>query len=771
MSFRNLEERFNARVNDLYRGYNRKFEDGRPSDGINDDPLLTRRPGDSQLGLKQEGRSVPIVSSARDVKRLTLFTLSQRGLLFLAKQQLLQTGNIFQSTRFINPLFVIGNAIPFLHIRRSFRGTIDDTSVGTLKRIGQIQQETYTNLTGGGLTLTGLLSKIPVIGKTLSAASSGRSVGDGIYEYKYARPELKENDYFVYKMYLGRKSDNNTILSTIGKFSNFLKRFGIGRGVGSTSPSVLPSPLVGPLNYYGAVNTDGTYKTYLLETDGKKESFYASRDKTDYSNFLLASYRLTESGEPIRSGLLIEFTNELGTKTQYETDSIIKEYIDKQTETSYGVNETGTQVLGSDYKRTNLNGITDSLSENVRSNLINNSVESLEEQYNSTLEIKSALDENTEVSYGVSETGAPVLGSDYGRTRLNGAWSTNNQEPEDNTRTDLLNNSSETIRDKYDTSDRRLDVLDEIQNYQLQVDTEFQEESSGLIERQPFIKYFTPDDTQVILSREATNAAQLGRAAGNRKIKYLKDPLNEPYEGVNVLDRYRNLRTLDGTGREKEDDIITVSFAMGNNNHVQFRAFIRDLDQSMSPEYKPYQYIGRIEKFIYYLSVERTVNFKLDILAFSKDELDIVWNRINYMTSLVFPHSVNRGILQPNILRMTIGNVYVDQPAYITNMSVNFNEITESWDIDREVPIGATLSLSMNLIEKNTKTANEAFYGINERRIPEGEDEPPLGFTPAPDVPESQLPPPQAPTQTQPTTQPIRNFSLTDQGNPDNFGV
>jgi hypothetical protein len=38
----------------------------------------------------------------------------------------------------------------------------------------------------------------------------------------------------------------------------------------------------------------------------------------------------------------------------------------------------------------------------------------------------------------------------------------------------------------------------------------------------------------------------------------------------------------------------------------------------------------------------------------------------------------------------------------------------ESWDIDEQVPMGATVSLKFVLIEKKTKIAGSPFYAITE---------------------------------------------------------
>jgi hypothetical protein len=252
--------------------------------------------------------------------------------------------------------------------------------------------------------------------------------------------------------------------------------------------------------------------------------------------------------------------------------------------------------------------------------------------------------------------------------------------------------------------------------------TDFDEEVSPVPPR-PFLKYFIGDDASIrsrgqeadgtINARDLANAIPRDANGTRKKISYIRDPLNDDKfdPDKKVLPFYNALSTIEKDGRQ--DDAIVVSFAMGNDNHVQFRAFITDLTQSANPEYKPYQYIGRIEKFISYVTVQRTISFKLKVLAFSKDELQIVWERLNYLNSFVFPYGFDKGILQPNIIRATIGAVYKDHPMYITGMNINFSDY--SWDIDNEVPIAADVDIQATLIEKNTAYANKGFFGWVER--------------------------------------------------------
>lgn len=200
----------------------------------------------------------------------------------------------------------------------------------------------------------------------------------------------------------------------------------------------------------------------------------------------------------------------------------------------------------------------------------------------------------------------------------------------------------------------------------------------------------------------------------------ISDPLNLARKNKGTSTNiYSDLQTETSVKDEKIEDIIMVSFKMGRDEPVQFRAFIKDIQQSVQSTPREYQYIGRTEKFISYGTVQRKVTFKLDVIAFSQNELPIVWKRINYLTGLLFPYGINRGILQPNIIYLTIGKLYTAQPGYVTSINTRFNETAESWDIDpsRQVPIAATTDIDFTIIEKRTALATSPFYAINEQPI------------------------------------------------------
>lgn len=587
MAFKNLADLYNEKVKGLYGAATMKFDNGKPSKGFNDDPLIVRKPGKGYWTFA-EGRGLPISSTIQDTKRITLFTLSKRGILFLAKQQLLQTGNTFEHTRIINPAFAVANTVPFVHIKRNLRplevggkvgnllGRIGiktdttDKSPSGLSKIAQLQQETYDKLSRGqtskslGKTFKDLIKKIPVIGQTVSAISANRSVGEKT-DWKLSRPEL-----------------NGYIYDIMNQPSGYKFKFG------------------------------------KFDTEAPK-----------YRNF----YTEADAYSKIKGGR--------GDSDRVLTGSPAEDYKDGS-------------VL-----RPDLTKITAPNADVPDSDLLS--------KLNNSTEFNQLLEQQRQYFDGGS---LPVL--------------------------------------NITTGDRTTDPLTR--------------------DKTPYLKYFSGGDGSItglpqrdtakgILSRNAKDEAN-----GKGRITYLRDDSNLPKTDAQtgkILSSYSSLKQIDPTKPRSDnngfDDAIVVSIAMGKDSHVQFRAFIKDLNQTANPEYKTYQYIGRIEKFISYVTVQREISFKLGILAFSQEELEIVWSKINYLTGLVFPYGVNNGILQPNIVRLTIGNVYLDQPGYITSLNTNFNDISESWDIDWEVPIGATMDIKFNLIEKSTKSANSPFYGITEK--------------------------------------------------------
>lgn len=124
MAFKTLEQRFNESSAQIYN----RFQPSR-------DQLVSIKPDTrgvfgSRSRIKNDTRALPVTSFIRDTKRLTNFLKSPEGLLYIGKQVLLQTGNVFKESRIYNPLSNI--QIPNLNRTKRMIGG-DDTPKGLLQ--------------------------------------------------------------------------------------------------------------------------------------------------------------------------------------------------------------------------------------------------------------------------------------------------------------------------------------------------------------------------------------------------------------------------------------------------------------------------------------------------------------------------------------------------------------------------------------------------------------------------------------------------------------
>lgn len=181
---------------------------------------------------------------------------------------------------------------------------------------------------------------------------------------------------------------------------------------------------------------------------------------------------------------------------------------------------------------------------------------------------------------------------------------------------------------------------------------------------------------------------------------------------------YGNIITSEETlNKNEKTDIIKFIFsdAGGTNvNPVQFRALLSSLKENVKPEFNDQRYVGRTERFVTYGGAKRSVSISFNVVAFSSQELEGVWSRINYLSGLAFPKGVANGFMIPPMFNITVGNIYDNQPCYIEGLDYDFLEDNTVFDIENEVPFAVNVSMQLNLFEKRSKFQNSPFYKITE---------------------------------------------------------
>lgn len=137
-----------------------------------------------------------------------------------------------------------------------------------------------------------------------------------------------------------------------------------------------------------------------------------------------------------------------------------------------------------------------------------------------------------------------------------------------------------------------------------------------------------------------------------------------------------------------QDDLIKFYIGVVDNNnpenktYIQFRAYVEGLSDSYSANWSSINYPGRGEEFFKYGGFTRDISFSFKVHVGSRAELFPIYNKLNYLASIMAPDYSNPGFMRGNIVTLTVGDYINDMYGVITGFSYNLSNET-SWEIAR----------------------------------------------------------------------------------------
>ena len=188
--------------------------------------------------------------------------------------------------------------------------------------------------------------------------------------------------------------------------------------------------------------------------------------------------------------------------------------------------------------------------------------------------------------------------------------------------------------------------------------------------------------------------------------RYYKDPMTAPTILKTDIPRGQDVDSIDvifhNLSGPVSDPNTDTGTRLVRNYDVRFRAFIKDINESITPTYNENKYIGRYETFYTYNKVTRDLSFELTIQAFSKDEIKRILDRMSLLTSFAYP-KVSRGTnyQTPSIFKVTIGKLYTVQPCILQSLTHRIEEDV-SWDIDEQIPMSVKCNMQLRLLDKKS---------------------------------------------------------------------
>jgi len=155
---------------------------------------------------------------------------------------------------------------------------------------------------------------------------------------------------------------------------------------------------------------------------------------------------------------------------------------------------------------------------------------------------------------------------------------------------------------------------------------------------------------------------------------------------------------VDKVGNHR-DMIKLIIHDIPQDKKVRFRAYVSDISDTITPEWSKASYIGRPDQVHNYTSATRQLSFTLKFAALSRNSMIPMYQKVNYLYGLCYPH-LTKGL--PNqavaetmtspLVRLTLGDWLHKTPGYFDSMTTTIDN-DYSWDINLEEDPNGTAQL------------------------------------------------------------------------------
>jgi len=665
-------------------------------------PFITVNPNNARKGVnglkRYESRALPIGSALQDVARISKFSVSGNGIIFLGKQLILQGLNSFNETKLYNPLMPIlaSTSIasfglitpPTRHIEPNLGGVLGALGLGAVSNALGLNKPTPPKGTVGAGALPINASdggKGLIRGSTASQANKN-------FQSKWQEP-----------------SNNKFSLSAIGNFFRANTLFGAFSAIKQPNGE----------KYKVGESTYG-----IMASSKKIFEQPPGTLKHTFDKKVIQKWYAGTSDNTVRKGDTDETTGVRGRYFRQAdgTYLLIGKRGPWNSSTSFG---EFPKLFGQEVE------LTEKVNAHqIYGKVVGNNISPDQEFKNSEMLINLAY-------YADSKQKYPTKFTDKESDAV--------KNIEDNLKQVLTNIESAgyTVVKQSDS---------ELINPQF---------SNAVFKGYDFISQLTKDpyaQQKGISPFNYGNGGYLTKFREDKAKQLLDDPKGKGFSGAKHNDKINVLNVLSEDNFEKEyskedSDLIKFYFHdLVNNKYIPFRATVIGLNENLNADWSPIEYIGRADKLQSYKGFSRGLSFKFNVVANSIKELLPMWQRINYLVGLTKPANYTSGdtnnpsniysrFIIPPMVKFTIGDIYKNQPGVIKNVGINIpdcvwetlsEEYAEKndwsylngviqWNDSKgkyaQFPRECELNLQMDLLEKERPIVGGNNFGDSVRQL------------------------------------------------------
>ena len=159
--------------------------------------------------------------------------------------------------------------------------------------------------------------------------------------------------------------------------------------------------------------------------------------------------------------------------------------------------------------------------------------------------------------------------------------------------------------------------------------------------------------------------------------------------GLGPVDKVNSLPLYESTGvtaNERKNDLVKFRIAAPDTNnptkktYIHFRAFLDGMVDNFTSNWNPVNYMGRTDSLYRFQNYNRSVVMSWTIAAQSREELMVMYTKLNYLQSIMAGDYTDKGYLAGNIINLTVGGYFWETPCIVNSMNITIpNE--SPWEI------------------------------------------------------------------------------------------
>lgn len=233
--------------------------------------------------------------------------------------------------------------------------------------------------------------------------------------------------------------------------------------------------------------------------------------------------------------------------------------------------------------------------------------------------------------------------------------------------------------------------------------------------QQQNIHHINIDGTEITYSDqiEVNGNKAVDKSREDREKRASVAPLVDKPDAVQSLAK----QTESILGSDKEDILPFEfnTFYPGNTsgNFLYFRAFLGSFSDNFSGDWAGTKYVGRAEEFYTYQGFKRDISFDFKIAAFSKADLEPLYEKINLLVGATAPTYGDGSFMKGTLTKITIGDYLKQVSGFISSVGLSW-DLAHSWELQEEgkrLPHVLSCNVSFTPIHDFVPTATSKFIG------------------------------------------------------------